>query len=147
MKPQHPLACHGAGGRLCITVLTLLASQLWKQVQSHCESERESCTSYKCQLRKCNIPSPSRSQLRGVFAMSCGVMRYRLHTSVLTGYVLQYLLQQQQLHNGNQYWPKIFERNIFWEKIQVEQKQHVLQEIINCAEIFKENFRDSISFG
>lgn len=46
-------------------------------------------------------PSPSQSQLRGVFAMSVGVLRYRLQTSVPTGYVLRYLLQQQQLHNGN----------------------------------------------
>lgn len=79
--------------------------------------------------------------------MHFGAMKCRLQTSTLTGCVWKDLVQEQQLHNSNQHWPKIFERNIFWEKIQVEPKWHILQENINCAEIFKEKFRDSISFG
>lgn len=62
--------------------------------------------------------------------------------ALLTACVWKDLLQEQQLHNGNQHWPKIFERNIFWEKIQVEPKRHVLQENINSAETFKEKFHD-----
>lgn len=66
--------------------------------------------------------------------------KYRLQTSMLTGSVWKDLLQEKQLHNGNQHQPKIFERNIFWEKIQVELKQHNFQEISTALKSSRINF-------
>lgn len=53
---------------------------------------------------------------KGWFCYVLFATKYRLQTSTLTGCVRKDLLQELQLHNGNQHWPKIFGRNIFWEK-------------------------------